>query len=37
MCEHKYRKECYKKRCLGAYEEKCVESCIYCNKKKENS
>lgn len=33
--EHKYKKECYKKRCFGSTEEKCVESCIYCNKKKD--
>jgi len=34
MCEHKFKKECYQLRCMGATQKKCVESCIYCGQKK---
>jgi len=35
--EHKYKKECYTLRCLNVKENKCIETCIYCNKKRDIS
>jgi hypothetical protein len=34
-CEHKqYKKSCYRKRCFGASEEKCIDVCVQCGLKK---